>query len=157
MKIAIIINTENISGKLTKFFTGCYAYHVAWVDVDACLMYDMNLIRRRRKWPHYEHGSFKLFDQPNRSKVTREYLEGKLTSDENRYGVIDYILFAVRPLYHLMGLSTRNAGGKICSEMLNDDIWECGGFTPFHTDDSPPSPCDILKWLHIINSSYWSK
>jgi len=150
MKIAIIINTKSISGRLTKFFTGCYAYHVAWVDVESGLMYDMNLLRRRRKWPHYEHGSFKLFDQSN---VTREFLEGKLTSDENRYGFVDYMLFAVRKLYHLVGKNTRNAGGKICSESLNDDIHECGGFTPWLPADAPPSPCDILQWLNAINRS----
>jgi hypothetical protein len=151
MKIAIIINTSNLSGRLTKFFTGCYAYHVAWVDEEAGLMYDMNLLRRVRYWPHYEHGSFKLFDQPEKSNVTREFLEKKLKVDENHYGVIDYLMFALRPFYHLIGKSTRNAGGKICSESLNDDIHECGGFTPWHPNDEPPSPCDILKWLNTIN------
>ncbi len=145
MKIAIILNTGNLSGKLTKFFTGCYAYHTAWVDENAGLMYDMNLLRRRRKWPHYPDAQVALFDSP--TDVTREYLEEKLTSDENRYGVLDYLMFALRWLYHLVGKSTRNAGGVICSEMVNNDIWACGGTTPWQPGDAPPSPCDILHWL----------
>jgi len=48
-------------------------------------MYDMNLLRRRRKWPHYPEAQVALFDSP--ADVTREYLEEQLTSDENRYGV----------------------------------------------------------------------
>jgi hypothetical protein len=146
MKLAIIINPNSLSGRLTKFFTGCYAYHTAWVDVDARLMYDMNLLRRRRWWPHYASAQVLLFDAP--AHVTRDYLEEKLTSDENRYGVLDYLMFALRGIYHLVGKSTRNAGGKICSEMINDDIWACGGTTPWQPGDEPPSPCDILNWLN---------
>jgi hypothetical protein len=45
-------------------------------------------------------------------------MEHLLSTDENAYGVLDYCLFALRPLYHLFGKSTRNAGGVICSEMV---------------------------------------
>lgn len=147
MKIAVMFNSNIISGKLTKFFTGCHAYHVAWVDVDAGLMYDMNLLRRRRRWPHYTADQVILFDSP--ANVTREYLEEQLTSDDNHYGFQDYLMFALRPLYHLVGKSTRNAGGLICSEMLNNDIWACGGATPWPPGDEPPSPCDILNWIRL--------
>ena len=37
MKIAIIINANKLSGRLTQRFTGCPAYHVAWVDEEAGL------------------------------------------------------------------------------------------------------------------------
>lgn len=145
MKIAIIINANKLSGRLTQRFTGCPAYHVAWVDEEAGLMYDMNLLRRRRKWPYYPQDQVVLFDSPG--NVTQAYLEGKLTSDENIYGFFDYFLFLLRPVYHLFGKSTRNAGGIICSEMVNDDIWECGGETPWKPGDPPPSPCDFLSYF----------
>lgn len=146
MKIAIVSNNNNLSGRLTKFFTGCHAYHVAWVDEEGGRMYDMNLLRRRRKWPYYPDDQVELTEAP--CNVTVEYLEEKLTSDDNHYGFADYMLFALRKLYHLVGKSTRNAGGVICSEMVNNDIWACGGLTPWLPSDAPPSPCDMLSWLH---------
>jgi hypothetical protein len=146
IKLAIIFNENKLSGKLTKFWTGCYAYHAAWVDLDNNKMYDMNLLRRRQLWPHYgAETSVLLFDAPG--NVTAEYLESQLETDESRYGVFDYCLFALRPLFHLFGQSTRNAGGVICSEMVNQDIWECGGVTPFHPMTEPPSPCDLYRWI----------
>ena len=148
MKLAIIFNANKLSGRLTQFFTGCSAYHVAWVDEERGLMYDMNLLRRRRKWPYYHDGEFALYDAP--ANITAEYLEEKLTSDENRYGVFDYLLFALRPLYHVLGKSTRNAGGLICSEMVNNDLWACDGSTPWHPDDAPPSPCDLFRWMEDL-------
>lgn len=144
MKLAIIFNSEKFSGRLTKLFTGCYAYHSAWVDEEKGRMYDMHLIRRRRVWPHYGSAEVLLFDVP---EVTREYLEHKLETDAQTYGVWDYLLFGLRPIYHLFGFSTRNAGGVICSEMVNDDIWACGGQTPFRPGTAPPSPCDLYRWL----------
>ncbi len=141
MKLAIIYNEHKFSGKLTKFFTGSYAYHVAWVDEEAGLMYDMNLLFRRRIWPHYEApATWKLYDFP---EVTREYLEYQLTNDDNTYGVLDYCMFLIRPLFHLVGKSTVNAGGIICSERINMDLWNCGVPTVFRTVDEPPSPADI--------------
>lgn len=145
MKLAIIFNTKKISGKLTKFFTGCYAYHTAWVDLENGYMYDMNLLRRRRKWPHYKKGTVRLYDVPG--NVTREYLEDQLTEDESSYGYLDYILFGIRPLFHLFGKSTRNAKGVICSEMIIKDIHATGGQTPFSLKKNIPSPCDLYRWV----------
>lgn len=145
IKLAVIFNDRKLSGWLTRLFTGCYAYHVAWVDEEAGLMYDMNLLRRRRAWPHYDEARVLMFAAPG--NVSREYLEQRLTDDGARYGVVDYMLFALRPLYHLFGRSTRNAGGVICSEMVNDDIWATGGDTPWRPEDPPPSPCDLYRWL----------
>lgn len=144
MKLAIIFNDAKFSGRLTKLFTGCYAYHAAWVDEEAGHMYDMHLIRRRRAWPHYPDAQVLLFDVP---EVSRDYLEQQLTTDDSTYGVWDYLLFGLRPIYHLFGLSTRNAGGVICSEMINNDALACGLETPFLLTGAPPSPCDLYRWL----------
>lgn len=86
-----------------------------------------------------------LFDAP--ACITAAYLERQLDVDTATYGWQDYLLFALRPLYHLFGKSTRNAGGVICSEMINNDIRACGGVTPWATSDAPPSPCDLYGWL----------
>ncbi len=144
MHLAIIFNKTSISGRLTKFFTGCYAYHTAWVDLNAKLVYDMQLTRRRRHWPQYDEDSVLLFDFP---QVTIEYQEEQLSTDTNAYGFVDYLLFGLRPLFHLFGRSTRNAGGVICSEMCNKDLIACGVETPFQISSAPPSPCDIYKWV----------
>ena len=144
MKLAVVFNANKFSGRLTRLFTGCFAYHVAWVDEQAGLMYDMHLIRRRRLWPRYEGSQVVLFDIP---EVTREHLEDQLTRDGSTYGWIDYILFSLRPIYHLFGQSTRNANGVICSEMVNDDMRACGREAFGAAGDPPPSPCDLYRWL----------
>jgi hypothetical protein len=144
IKLAIIFSPDKMSGKLTKYFTGCYAYHTAWVDTENNKMYDMHLIRRRRNWPHYNENNVLLFDIPG---ITKEFLEKKLEEDESTYGFMDYIMFGLRPIYHLFGKSTVNAGGVICSEMINNDVWEIGGTTPWPLDTPPPSPCDWYNWL----------
>ena len=147
MKLAIIFNDRKWSGRLTKWFTGCYAYHVAWVDEDAGLMYDQHLIRRRRTWPRYQDAEVLLFDFP---AVTREYLERMLSTDGNTYGWLDYLLFALRPVYHLFGRSTRNADGVICSEMVNIDLRACGVETPWDEFEPPPSPCHLYRWAKAL-------
>lgn len=144
MKLAIIFNRRRFSGMLTRLFTGCYAYHCAWVDEEGGHMYDMHLIRRRRVWPYYDEGQVLLFDVP---AVTREYLEHQLSTDSNTYGFFDYLLFGLRGLFHLVGKSTRNAGGVICSEMVNIDMRACAQGTPWRETDPPPSPCDLYRWL----------
>lgn len=149
MKLIVFFNAHKISGILTKIFTGCYAYHVGWLDEEHDKIYDMFLLRRRRIWSEVrsQGGTILLFSSPEFDLVTRDYLEKKLESDENIYGWIDYLCFAIRPFYHLFGCSTRNANGVICSEMVNDDIWECGGTTPWDPKDEPPSPCNIYNWI----------
>lgn len=95
MRLAVIFGgPRKLSAWLTEIWTGCRAYHVAWVDEAAGQMWDMHLIRRRRTWPHYPEDQVLLFEAP--ATVTREYLESKLESDDNRYGVLDYCLFALR-------------------------------------------------------------
>jgi hypothetical protein len=82
-----------------------------------------------------------MYDFP---EVTEEFLVHKLKTDHQPYGVFDYCLFLARPLYHLLGMSTSNAKGQICSEMCNNDLRESGVSTPF---TEVPSPAELYRWL----------
>lgn len=135
MKIAFIYG-KRPSSTLTKFFTGSTCYHVGFTD--GVRFWDMNLIRRRRLWPMYPEGRVILMDCP--VEVSAEYLDRRLDTDDATYGWRDYLLFALRPFYHLAGKSTRNAGGTICSEMVADDLRANGWPVQF---DEVPSPADL--------------
>lgn len=135
MKIAFIYNRKR-SSLLTKFFTGSACYHVGFTDGDK--FWDMNLIRRRRLWPQYDASKVILAECP--VPVSAEYLDRMLDTDDSTYGWKDYALFALRPLYHLLGKSTRNAGGVICSEMVANDLRANGWPTVFA---EVPSPADL--------------
>lgn len=151
MKLAIIFNHDKILGKLTKYFTGCYAFHVAWVDLETDTVYDTNLYRRKRSWSGlYKEDQFLLFDVP---KVKRDYLEYRLNFDLSSCTLLDLIQFYSRRVYHLLGISTYNIGGVTSADMCNTDIWECGGSTPFDLDKTPPSPCDLFNWLRSRDAS----
>ncbi len=144
-KIAFIYSEKKLSGKLTKFFTGSYCYHVGWVVTNPHTneeeFFDMHLLRRVRPWPYY--GSDKVIKLVDPGvEVSWEYLYGELKSDENAYGVMDYVLFGIRPLMHLFGKSTKNAGGVICSEMVYNDLWNNGYDKIFF---EVPSPADLEK------------
>lgn len=135
MKIAFVYGKQP-SSTLTRIFTGSTCYHVAFTD--GVKMWDMHLIRRRRPWPHYLAQRVILADCP--VPVNADYLEHMLETDESAYGVLDYLLFALRPLYHLFGKSTRNAGGLICSEQVAADLAKFGWKVTF---DEVPSPADL--------------
>ncbi len=140
MKIAFIYGKQP-SSALTKLFTGSECYHVGFTD--GAHFWDMNLIRRRRLWPGlYPETHVRLADCP--VDVTAEYLEHRLDTDEATYGWKDYMLFAFRPLYHLFGQSTRNAGGVICSEMVYNDLKANGWPVVF---EEVPSPADLERKL----------
>lgn len=145
MKLAVIIGDPKVRflSWMTSVFTKCPAYHIAFVDEKTNMMYDMYWIRRRRTWPRYTDDQVMLFDIDH---VTVEYLEEQLSTDTSEYGFLDYLMFAVKPIFHLFGKTTRNAGGVICSEMVNKDIIACGGTTPFPLD-YVPNPCEFLSWL----------
>jgi hypothetical protein len=132
----VFIYGSRISSKLTKLFTGSTCYHVGFTD--GTRFWDMNLIRRRRLWPLYPADRTIVVDCP--VNVTAEYLDHKLDTATDRYGVWDYLLFGLRPLYHLFGKSTRNASGVICSEMVADDLIACGWPVRFA---AVPSPADM--------------
>lgn len=136
MKLAFIYSRTRISGRLTKFWTGSYCYHVGFTD--GRHFWDMHLIRRRRQWGGYDPAKVVLVDCP--VPVSREYLEKKLETDNAWYGVLDYMLFALRPLHHFFGKSTRNMGGVICSEMVANDLKANGWGKEF---SEVPSPADL--------------
>jgi hypothetical protein len=135
MKIAFIYGKKP-SSTLTKIFTGSTCYHVGFTD--GVKFWDMHLIRRRRLWSIYNNKKTVLIEAP--VSITAEYLDHKLDTDEARYGIIDYGLFGLRPIYHLFGKSTRNAGGLICSEMVVDDL-NANGWR--YTFKEVPSPADL--------------
>lgn len=136
MKVAFIYGKQP-SATLTRVFTRSSCYHVGFTD--GMFFWDMHLIRRRRLWPQYAAGrKVLLADCP--APVTRDYLEHQLSTDASTYGKADYALFALRPFFHLVGASTRNAGGIICSEMVANDLAACGWSVRFK---EVPSPADL--------------
>jgi hypothetical protein len=150
--VAIVLNCSRWNARLCKLFTGCYAFHAAFVDLEGGRMYDMNLLRRRRRWPYYgddQTVEVELYAVPG--SVSRQYLEDRLDDDANVYGFVDYLLFGARWLFHLFGRPTRNARGLICSEMVNNDLRACGAWTPWDPMMPPPSPCDLRQWLAASN------
>lgn len=135
MKIVFIYGNR-LPSVLTKAFTGSTCYHVGFTD--GAHFWDMNLLRRRRLWPHYPAERVILAECP--VDVPADYLEHMLDIDDAAYGWRDYLLFMLRPLYHLFGKSTRNAGGVICSEMVADDLIAMGWPVRF---PEVPSPADL--------------
>ena len=143
-KIVFLTNKRNRSGILTKFFTGCYAYHSGFL-VPSGYFYDMYYMRRRVKWPYkpYHESSAIMFDSP--VEIPEEYFVHKILEGVDHYSMMDYALFALRPLFHLFGKSTRNYNGLICSEQVNFDLIAHGWKSPWPIKAAPPSPCDLLK------------
>ncbi len=141
MKIGFSYSKTKLSGWLTKLWTGSWCYHVYIVDEEAGRYYDQHLIIRRRKWNGADEKHV-VVDSP--VPISREYMENLLDTDENWYGVFDYMLFALRPIYHLFGKSTRNAKGVICSEMVYN-ILKANGWTVVFQE--VPSPADLEKAL----------
>lgn len=136
MKLAFLYGKVP-SSWLTRLFTGSTCYHVGFTDGEH--FWDMHLIRRRRLWAGlYAPNHFLLADCP--VEVTAKYLDHRLDTDDSTYGWVDYCLFALRPLAHLVGRSTRNAHGVICSEMVADDLARCGWPVRFA---EVPSPGDL--------------
>ena len=135
MQLAFIYG-DRLSSKLTKLFTGSTCYHVAFTDGHCA--WDMNLLFRRRLWPQYPAKNVILIPTP--VQVTVADLEYELSTAEYSYSFVDYCLFALRPLYHLIGKSTRNQNGKICSEAVADILLSKGWQQEFK---EVPSPADL--------------
>ncbi|HQR98314.1 MULTISPECIES: hypothetical protein [unclassified Polaromonas] len=135
MKLVFIYGNR-FNSRLTKLFTDSTCYHVGFTD--GVKFWDMNLIRRRRLWPLYPAERTIVVECP--VPMTAEYLDRQLDTDESHYGVLDYLLFGLRGLYHLVGKSTRNAGGVICSEMVANDLAANGWDRRFV---EVPSPADL--------------
>lgn len=143
MKIGFAYSKKKLSGWLTKLFTGSFAYHVFIVDEENGKMYDMHLLLRRRKWPHYdENTEIKLVESP--VAISSEYMEHLIETSDDVYGWKDYLLFGMRPIYHLFGMSTRNKDGVICSEMVYNVLRTHGWPVKF---TEVPSPADLELFL----------
>lgn len=144
MKLAIIHApaSQKLSARLTQLFTGSTAYHCGFVCEETGTFYDMNLLPRKVAWPRYAPPRWvHLYSVP---RLTRAQCEEYLKTDGAvRYGVLDYILFGLRPIYHLLGRSTRNADGMICSELCAVWLGRAGYDTPV---DPVPSPADLERW-----------
>ncbi len=136
MKIVFIYN-KRPNSTLTHFFTGSSCYHVGFTD--GVKFWDMHEIRRRRNWVGlYPLERVLLAECP--VDVTAQYLDDQLDTDRSTYGYVDYMLFCLRWAYHLVGQSTRNAGGVICSELVANDLAKNGWTTRFA---EVPSPADL--------------
>ncbi len=143
VKIGFSYSRTKLSGWLTYIFTGSFAYHVFIVDDETSKMYDMHLLMRRRSWPHYgDNANIKLVESP--VPISSEYMERLLDTSESVYGWKDYLLFGLRPIFHLFGKSTRNVGGMICSELVYDILRENGWPVEFN---EVPSPADLERAL----------
>jgi len=143
--LAVILNPNSTPGKLCKFWTGLPAYHCGFLDMEGQMFYDMHLLMRRRPWPWplYTTSQVALFP----TLVTKETLESALSSELGTYGYLDYLMFALRPFFHLFGRSTPNAGGLICSELCNNLLVCSGHNTPWDSGDAPPSPADLYRYF----------
>jgi hypothetical protein len=139
--IAIISNPKKFSGKLTRFFTGSPAYHIGFVDTERGKFYDMNLLFRRREWPHYDADQYRLYQCP--VDLTADDLEWWLDTDNDWYGVLDYLAFVFKKL-----LPNRPSfKGAICSEKVEEILKWKGWISPF---DWTPSPADFERELQPI-------
>lgn len=148
MKLAIISSTTKLSGKLTKFWTGSYAYHCGFVDEASDTFYDMHWNPRCTTWTEHGYKDVKFFDVNITLEDCARY---RIKDRDITYGWRDYTLFALRPFYHLIGKSTRNGGGMICSEMVNNWLWDKNiRATPFSPMQEPPSPADLDRFFNKI-------
>lgn len=139
MRVGFAYN-HGVSSVLTNLFTGSGAYHVFFCD--DLHIWDMNLLMRRRLLSEYDPKNLKFAECP--VEVSVMFLEHKLDTYDEGYGWKDYALFALRPLYHLFGQSTRNKGGVICSEMVYEFLIEIGWTQRFV---EVPSPADLERVL----------
>lgn len=137
--IAIISNPKKLSGKLTNYFTGSPAYHIGFVDTEKNKFYDQNLIARRRLWPHYPPENVKLYKCP--VNVTATMLEYWLDTNEDWYGVLDYLAFGIRKLFPRFKGSYK---GAICSEAVANILVSAGWGNVF---SQTLSPADFEKIL----------
>lgn len=159
VKIFISFNSDKLSGKLTKFFTGCYAYHVGFAVPESKAIYDMNLLFRKIPLKEqYVGDKMFLFDLPPGVNITEQDLQDEINRGvadlcdngsmlKNLYGFVDYLAYGFRWVYHLFGKSTPNFQGVICSEKVNDLLIKHGWDSPFKYE--VPSPCDFAKYFSV--------
>lgn len=134
----IFFEGRSLWSLLTLVFTGSRIYHVGFYSDSSGYVYDMNVMRRRVKLSQFSKDKYYMFPTP----VVENYLKGAVLDRKETYGVLDYLLFAVRWL----GFKVKNRKGIICSEMVNNDLRRFGVRTPFAPDSAPPSPADLYNW-----------
>lgn len=150
MYVAFIFSNTNWEGKLCNLFTGCYCYHVGFVTDDKKWMYELNILRRRVSWEgRYPEENVMLVPCP----VKEEWLlddianyNGHIFDPGSWYGLANYLMFAVRPIYRVLGKQPKNFKGEICSQWVNEALIAAGVNTGFDKNAAPPSPCDLLKF-----------
>jgi len=141
MKLVVIKSKVHPLGILTRIFTGCFAYHVGFLDETAGVFYDVGAKGRRAiMWDSFYNPKYMQVEY-FRAKVNVHYLKSMLQEKE-LYGFVDYFLF----FFRWLGFNVKNMNGVICSEMVNRDLRRFGVPTPWNPSESPPSPCDILEW-----------
>lgn len=150
MYVAFILSDTNWEGKLTKIFTDSYCYHVGFLSDDKKWFYDMHLVKRRSPWEgQYDSENVMLMQCPVKEEDLLDDIadsNADISSGSVWYGVLDYLMFAFRPLFHLLGKSTPNFTGIICSEWVNDMLISAGVQTGFDENEGPPSPADLLRF-----------
>lgn len=154
--IFIVFNKDKFSGKLTKFFTGSYAYHCGFYVPETDNMYDMNMLFRRLPNGKARYSSNQVVFIPCPVTITEDDLKAEIFSDVESfcdrnyvgslYGFLDYIAFALKPAYHLFGKSTPNFDGQICSEKVNSLLVKAGWSSPFR---EVPSPADFVQYFNV--------
>jgi len=147
-QIVFVINKRIFNGKLTRFFTGCYCYHVG-ILIDGNF-YDIAPFKGRRvkkyEPQHYENDEHIIFD--SLVNIKEEMLIDKIINLNIHYGYLDYFLFLFKPLIRIFPkFKLINPRGEICSEQVNNDLFESGMRTPWHPSDHPPSPCTMLEYF----------
>ena len=138
---------RKLSARLTQLFTGSTAYHCGFV-VDEANFFDMHWRPRVSNWPRYDNSPEKSVNFYPVPGMTVDGLLASFHRDANeRYGVLDYLWFGprflLRKLPHLIGASTPNMRGLICSEL-------CARWMRDQGIDAPikpvPSPADLERW-----------
>lgn len=162
IQIALIFGAPGkLSADLTQAFTGCRAYHIAFVAPSGWA-YDQHWLFRRFRWEgHYPAENVVLFNCP--FPITEEELREEMLRDidaicdssgsmwqrlaRTLYGWRDYTMFALRPLFHAVGKSTPNFAGRVCSGRIRDMGAARGWLELGGADEPEPSPCDWVQWL----------
>lgn len=155
--IFLSYNNKSIPGKVVKFLTGSYAYHMGFYVPGSDNIYDMNLLFRK-----LPNGLSRLTPgltvmMPCPVLITEDMLKQAVFDGVNEfcsggpanatYGFKDYLAFFFRGVYKYFGNPTPNFKGKICSEKVNDILVEHGWSSPFTTE--VPSPADFARYFNV--------
>lgn len=137
--------TIKIQAFFTRLLTKCNAYHCGILIEDSDYLYDMYFMRRRRKWSEIKDSySYEIVEAP--IEIPETYLINEILNHNEAYGFKDFLKFGIRPLYHLIGKSTHNSNGIICSGMVAADLSNNGwSDMPEAWYKEEPSPCDLYR------------